>query len=224
MKVIGAGFGRTGTTSTKVALQQLGFGPCLHMIDLLAANQDLAQLFYDAYTTGKNVDWVEVLQGWESAVDWPACTFYREFMEAFPDAPVVLNVRDPEPWYTSMANTIYQAAMNTAKDPNMADRPAAKMIRSVVWEGDMQGQFLDKERAIQLFHEHNAEVQRFVPRDRLLVFDVKDGWDPLCSFLGVPVPDAPFPHANDTESFKQMMASGAATSGVRAQELNTANT
>lgn len=219
MKVIGAGFGRTGTMSTKVALQQLGFGPCLHMIDLIAANQDLAQTFYDAYQ-GKPVDWTEALQGWESTVDWPGCTFYKQLMDTFPNAPVILNVRDPESWYKSMNDTIYDAAMKLEQMPEMRDRPATKMIKAVVWDGDMKGDFQNKKGSIEIFEQHNKEVKDYVPAGRLLVFDVKQGWEPLCSFLGVDVPDMPFPHANDTESFKQMMESGAATSGEHARELN----
>lgn len=219
MKVIGAGFGRTGTMSTKIALQQLGRGPCLHMIDLLADNQDLAQTFLDAHG-GKQVDWKMELRDWEAAVDWPACTFYKQLMDAFPDASVVLNVRDSEGWYKSTYDTIYAAAMSIDSDPEMRERPAAKMIRSVVWDGDLEGDFANKSRAIEIFERWNEEVQEYVPKDRLLVFDVKQGWEPLCAFLSMSVPEQPFPRANDTATFLEMMASGAATSGAKARELS----
>ncbi|HEV3309747.1 MAG TPA: sulfotransferase, partial [Chloroflexota bacterium] len=100
MKVIGAGFGRTGTMSLKAALQQLGFGPCLHMIDLLSGHPELSDTFREAYD-GKSTDWATTLEGWESCVDWPACSFYKDLMRVWPDAPVILNVRDPEGWYKS---------------------------------------------------------------------------------------------------------------------------
>ncbi len=221
MRVIGAGFGRTGTMSTKVALQQLGFSPCLHMIDLLAGNQDLAQTFYDA-KLGKPVDWASELADWDATVDWPGCTFYKELMATFPDARVILNVRDPESWYKSMNDTIYAAAMSFGDMPEMRERPATKMIQTIVWEGDLEGRFADKQRALEIFDQHNREVREYVPSERLLVFDVKQGWEPLCTFLGVDVPQQPFPHANDTESFRKMMESGAAVSGDKARELNTA--
>lgn len=205
--------------STKVALQQLGFGPCLHMIDLMAANQDLVQTFHDAYV-GKDVDWSQALSEWEATVDWPGCTFYKQLMDVFPEAPVILNVRDPESWYKSMNDTIYDGAMKLEDMPEMRDRPATKMIKAVVWDGDMKGDFPNKQGSIEIFLRHNEEVKNYVPADRLLIFDVKQGWEPLCSFLGVPVPAEPFPHANDTESFRQMIASGAATSGEHARQLN----
>lgn len=219
MRVIGAGFGRTGTMSTKVALQQLGFSPCLHMIDLIADNQDLAETFYEAYR-GSKVDWKETLRDWDATVDWPGCSFYKQFMEAFPSAPVILNVRDPESWYKSMNDTIFDVAGHLAEIPEMRDRPATKMIRTVVWEGDMEDDFPNKAHAIEIFERHNREVKEHVPTERLLVFDVKQGWEPLCRFLQVGVPEMPFPHANDTESFKQMMADGSAASGEHARALS----
>jgi hypothetical protein len=219
MKVIGAGFGRTGTTSTKVALQKLGFGPCLHMIDTLA-NQDLAAVFLGAHN-GEPTDWVAALDEWESTIDWPSCSFYKAHMEAFPDAKVILNIRDSEGWYKSVNDTIFPVARHNASNPETSDRTSVKMIKAVIWEGDMEGQFEDKDYAISLYEKHNQEVQEYVPADRLLVFDVKQGWEPFCSFLGVDVPDEPFPHANDTESFKAMIQSGAALSGDRAKELSS---
>src|SRR5581483_4585989 len=123
MKVIGAGLGRTGTTSIKVALQKLGFGPCLHMIDLLSGPAELSDAFREAYD-GKPTDWKQVLGGWESTMDWPACSFYKQFMEVWPEAPVILNVRDPEGWYKSCHNTIYQAAIVMPQTEQYRARPA----------------------------------------------------------------------------------------------------
>jgi Sulfotransferase domain len=219
MKVIGAGFGRTGTMSLKVALQQIGFDPCLHMIDLLAGMPELSDTFREAQE-GKTVDWAVALKGFESTVDWPGCTFYKQMMDAFPDAKVLLTVRDPEAWYKSVDDTIYGAAQAIQTMPEMADKPVAKMLKSVVWDGDLEGTFADKERTLSIFENHNREVQEYVPSDRLLVFEVKQGWAPLCNFLGVDIPSEPFPHVNDTQSFLENMRSGAITSGEEARKLN----
>jgi Sulfotransferase domain len=219
MKVIGAGFGRTGTMSLKVALQQLGFGPCLHMIDFLSGNPHLSDVFREAYD-GKTTDWKAELAGWESAVDWPGCSFYKEFMKLFPDAPVVLNVRDPEGWYKSTYNTIYQAAMVMPQTPEMAARPANRMLRRVVWEGDLQSKFEDKPAALAIFESWNQGVRDTVPSDRLLEFNVIEGWKPLCDFLGQAVPDEPFPHLNDTQSFLDMVQKGAHMTGEKVAALN----
>lgn len=221
MKVIGAGFGRTGTMSLKVALQDLGFGPCLHMIDLLSGRPELSDIFREAYD-GRPADWKAVLEGWESVVDWPGCSFYKQFMQLWPDAPVILNVRDPEGWYKSTYNTIYQAAIVMPQTPEMANRPANKMLRRIVWDGDLRGKFEDKDAALAIFEQWNQEVRDTVPAERLLEFDVKQGWEPLCEFLGVDVPEGPFPHLNDTQSFLDMIQRGAHTSGEKVAALNTA--
>lgn len=219
MKVIGAGFGRTGTMSLKVALQQLGFDPCLHMIDLLAGMPELSDTFREAQE-GKPTDWTTALEGFEATVDWPGCTFYKELMDAFPDAPVILTVRDPEAWYKSVNDTIYGAAKAIETMPDMADKPVAKMLKAIVWDGDLEDNFADKASTLAIFENHNREVIDYVPADRLLVFEVKQGWAPLCNFLGVDVPDSPFPHVNDTNSFLDNMRSGAITSGEEAAKMN----
>jgi hypothetical protein len=219
MKVIGAGFGRTGTMSLKVALQQVGFGPCLHMIDLLSGHPEMSDAFREAYD-GNETDWKSLLEGWESCVDWPACSFYKQLMEVYPDAPVILNVRDAEGWYKSTYNTIYQAAMVIPQTEEQRNRPASKMLKRIVWEGDLQSKFEDKEAAIEIFNTWNEEVKQNVPADRLLVFNVTEGWEPLCKFLGVSVPDEPFPHKNDTQSFLDMINRGAHETGEQAATLN----
>ncbi|HZT95279.1 MAG TPA: sulfotransferase [Chloroflexota bacterium] len=219
MDVIGAGFGRTGTMSLKVALQQLGFAPCLHMIDLLAGMPELSDTFREAYE-GKQVDWKTALKDFRATVDWPGCTFYKEFMELYPNAPVILSVRDPEAWYKSTNDTIFKAAEMLPNMPEIADKPVAKMLKAIVWDGDLQGRFADKDFAISVFEKHNREVQQYVPKERLLVYEVKQGWEPLCSFLGVSVPEEPFPHVNDTKTFWENMTSGSITSGDEARKLN----
>ncbi len=208
MKVIGAGFARTGTISTKAALEQLGFGPCYHMS---VAEKEPAHLaLWDGAAKGFLIDWDRIFDGYESTVDWPGCAFYAELMRAYPTAKVVLTVREPEQWYESLRSTIYPlykiaiASRWTAPVVRFPHRDLlASMTRNVVWDGTFRGRFEDRREAIAAFERHVQEVIRQVPADRLLIFEVKDGWRPLCEFLGVEAPaDRPFPHLNDRETFR----------------------
>ncbi|HEX6289915.1 MAG TPA: sulfotransferase [Herpetosiphonaceae bacterium] len=208
IKVIGAGFGRTGTSSLQAALEQLGFGKCYHMREVFA-HPEHARIWLAA-SQGKSVDWDALLAGYQATVDWPGCTFYREMMAHYPDAKVLLSVRDADRWHQSALNTIYGFRRNAPpkwlwwlKSPSW--RLHRRMGDSIIWDGTFGGRFEDKHHAISIFKRHNAEVQRAVPAERLLVYDVKQGWEPLCRFLGVPVPDTPFPHLNDTAEFQRML-------------------
>lgn len=206
LRVIGAGFGRTGTASLKEALEALGFGKCYHMIELFQRPAD-ARVWRAAYH-GQPVDWDALFAGYQATVDWPGCTFYRELMERYPDAKVVLTVRDPEQWHASAMNTIYGAPRAF---PLPLLRPLIPWMRDIFrmqddlfWNGAFHGRFADKQYAIEVFNRHNAEVKRVVPPERLLVYEVKAGWAPLCRFLDVPVPvDRPFPHVNDGAEFRE---------------------
>ncbi len=194
LKVIGAGFGRTGTLSLKAALEELGFGPCYHMIELFEKPGATEQ--WSAIASGEPIDWNTVFDGYQATVDWPACAVYKELMQAYPEAKVLLSVRDPEKWYESVASTIYQSSH---RDPtSLHDR----MVNGLIWQGTFNGRFEEKDYAIAIFQRHIEEVKRHVPPEKLLVYDVKEGWPPLCTFLGVEVPaEKPFPHLNDRESF-----------------------
>ncbi len=198
MKVIGAGFGRTGTLSLKEALETLGFGPCYHMSEV-SSHPEHAPL-WTAAANGSDVDWNAIFEEYESTVDWPSAAFYVWLIEAYPDAPVILSVRDPDTWYESCINTIYPAsAPEAGSDFATSDDPMAQMIAAVIWQGTFQGKFRDKRHAVSVFERHIEEVQTRVPADRLLVFDVRQGWEPLCGFLGVEVPEnQPFPRVNST--------------------------
>lgn len=211
MKVIGAGFGRTGTMSLKAALEELGAGPCYHMIDLIRDPSRLS--YWQAATDGERVDWREALEGYESTIDWPGCTFYEQMMETWPDAAVLLNVRDPEAWYQSCLKTIHAAKAAAAKGEmggGTEEPPPPEvmmMISRLIWDGTFEGfeRFAeDKAHALEVFERHNQQVRERVPADRLLVYEIGQGWGPLADFLGVPAPDKPFPHLNDTASFRQM--------------------
>jgi hypothetical protein len=194
LKVIGAGFGRTGTFSLKIALEELGFRPCYHMTELFSIPEANEQ--WEAITRGVPVDWNAVFAGYQATVDWPACTFYKELVQAYPEAKVLLTVRDPEKWYESARKTIYQVADRELVSPH------ARMINALIWQGTFNGKFEDKDYAIAIFQRHIEEVKQLVAAEKLLVYDVKEGWGPLCAFLGVEVPvDMPFPHLNDRDEF-----------------------
>ncbi|HJQ29927.1 MAG TPA: sulfotransferase [Rubrobacter sp.] len=217
MKVIGAGFGRTGTTSLKAALEKLGFDPCYHMTEVFA-HPDHADFWISAWR-GEPVDWEGVIGEYEAAVDWPACTFYEELMRRNPDAKVLLSVRDPERWYESTRSTIYELTrliesstisrwifglMSLLIFGGFTGRRSS-LANDIIWEGTFDGRFEDKDYAIEVFERHNEEVKRRVPPERLLVYEVKEGWGPLCEFLGVSEPDEPFPRLNDTAQMKRGM-------------------
>jgi hypothetical protein len=203
MDVIGAGFGRTGTLSLKVALEQLGFGPCMHMMPLLE-DPETSALIHKA--AEGDVDALDVVLGrYRATVDWPMTYFWRDLADRYPEAKVVLTVRDPGRWYDSADKTIHAAA-NAGRESGLIDPDVLGMIDATVWQGTFGGRFADREAAIKRFLEHNAEVQREIPADRLLVFEVAQGWEPLCSFLGVPVPETPFPRLNDTVAFNDNLA------------------
>lgn len=197
LKIIGAGFGRTGTLSTKTALEELGFGPCYHMTTLF--ENAGAEELWEAVVRGEPVSWDAIFTGYQASVDWPACTFYQELMHMYPAAKVLLTVRDPERWYESVKNTIYRAPDNVP-----ADNSHARMVSKLIWQGTFNGKFEDKDYAIAVFNRHNQEVRRSVSPEKLLVYEVKEGWEPLCAFLGVAVPDKSFPRLNDRDSFNEM--------------------
>lgn len=205
MKVIGAGFGRTGTLTLKVALEKLGLGPCYHMTEVMAHPAHVAT--WDAATRGERVDWAAFFTGWGATVDWPACSFYKEIFAAHPDARVILSVRDPERWYQSCRETIFKPVSMFPLRlvlpwlPRVG--PATAMAKRLVWERTFDGRFEDKAHALAVFRAHLDAVKREVPPDRLLVFEASQGWAPLCAFLGVPVPAEPFPHVNDTATVKR---------------------
>jgi hypothetical protein len=202
MDVIGAGFGRTGTLSLKVALEQLGFGPCMHMIPLLQDPETSALIRKAAEG---DIDSLDVaLEGHRSTVDWPMAYFWRELADRHPAAKVILTVRDSQKWYASADRTIHAAA-NAARS-GAVDRDVIGMVDATVWDGTFDGRFADRDAAVKIFEEHNDAVRREIPAERLLVFEVAQGWEPLCAFLGVPVPSTPFPRLNDTAAFHENRA------------------
>lgn len=228
IKIIGAGFGRTGTSSLQVALEELGVGRCYHMREVFTHPEHAPT--WSAAMQGHAVDWDRLLAGYQATVDWPGCTFYRQLMRRYPEANVLLTVRDPEQWYTSCRNTIYAIRANRMLrlllrlNPRL--RRVTEMGNRIIWDGTFHDRFLDKPYAIAVYTQHIAEVQRVVPAERLLVYEVTEGWEPLCRFLEVPVPaDKPFPRLNDTAQFQRMIrqrtriAQAAASGGIAAVAL-----
>ncbi|HEY2637284.1 MAG TPA: sulfotransferase [Solirubrobacteraceae bacterium] len=211
MKLIGAGYGRTGTMSLKGALETLGAGPCLHMIDLLR-DPALGRRWLPV-AEGRPVDWHAVFAGYESTVDWPACVYYRELMEAFPEAKVLLNVRDFAGWHKSMLNTVYaiRRYKMRGEDPPFEGTEEAvspttwAVIGKTVWEPFVEGDFEDPEFVRPIWAAYQERVRADVPAEKLLVYELGDGWEPLAEFLGADVPDEPFPHHNDTTFFRRMV-------------------
>jgi hypothetical protein len=199
--VIGAGFGRTGTLSLKGALEGLGFGPCYHMVEVIEHPEHVG--FWQRAAEGGEVDWDEVLAGYCAAVDWPACNFYAPLAARYPEAKVILTVRDPEGWYDSAWQTIFPRITRPVAEDDTVARARIQMQRRVVIEQAFAGDIADREHALAVFRRHVAEVQRTIPPERLLVYQVADGWEPLCRFLERPVPDQPFPHVNASEEFKR---------------------
>ncbi|MEO3431234.1 sulfotransferase family protein [Pelagibius sp. CAU 1746] len=205
LSVIGAGFGRTGTLSLKGALEQLGFGPCHHMAEVFAHPEQIPA--WKQATAGAAVDWDELLAGYRATVDWPSAYFWRELAAAYPEAKVLLSTRDVDSWYASFSNTILKliAAKDEITVPPV--RAALEMGAPLVSTKVFGDRADDPEHAKAVFRAHEAEVRRTIPAERLLVFDVREGWAPLCAFLAVPVPDGPFPRLNDAEQFKALTGS-----------------
>lgn len=206
LDVIGAGFGRTGTASLKAALEHLGFGPTYHMFEVLAKPTRMAD--WARALDGEPVDWQQVFHGYPSTVDWPGVAFWQELCAACPDAKVILTVRDPQRWYDSVYNTIYQLAQSEEGFDNdlEGDSYLLPTIRRMIWDGTFDGRFEEREHAIEVFERHNQQVRDTVSAERLLVYQVGQGWEPLCEFLGVDVPEEAFPHVNDTGSLPEMVS------------------
>lgn len=196
--VVGAGFGRTGTLSLKRALDRLGFGPTYHMDEVLRRPSHLRA--WVAYARTGAMDWDALFAGFRATVDFPACVAWRELVDLHPEAKVVHTVRDPDRWWESTRATIHEGRTMVPHWLRGLVPPLGDYVElndRLVWRGTFGGRFLDRDHAVRVFHQHTASVVAGLDPERLLVFEVADGWEPLCAFLGVPVPDEPFPHVND---------------------------
>lgn len=193
LQIIGAGFGRTGTDSMKTALGMLGVGPCYHMSEVIG-NEDRKEA-WRAVAAGAPADWDAIFDGYRSTVDWPAAFFWRELAAHYPDAKILLTVRPAERWYDSMEQTIL-ALLRDRPDPATV---GSALVRDRVFGGNVT----DRDHIIATYRRNIEEVQAAFGPDRLLTYEVGEGWERLCAFLGRPVPEVPFPHANDSATFRQ---------------------
>ena len=209
LQIIGAGYGRTGTTSLKIALEELGFGPCYHMIEVLT-HPTYPPLWNRLPSNDPR--WDTIFKNYKSTVDFPASIFYKQLMEKYPDAKVILSVRsDADSWYDSAHETIYELTNSRTIGFKifshllffLSIRTAFEMVEKLIWKGTFEGKFGDKNFAKKKYQEHIDDVIRNVPKEKLLIFNVKEGWEPLCKFLNVPVPVSNFPHVNDKAEFKR---------------------
>ena len=196
LSIIGAGLGRTGTSSLKVALQMLGVGQCYHMSEIFLHPEHMPLWIRAA--RGEAV-WDQIFEGYGATVDHPGCRFWRELMAYYPDAKVILTVRDPEKWFESTQETIFGPQMQGF----VMSSPLGEFFEKVV-RPQFDNRLNDHDFLIDTFKKHNAKVMATVPKDKLLVFEASQGWEPLCAFLGVPVPSEPFPRVNTREEHAQM--------------------
>jgi len=217
MRVIGAGLPRTGTLTQKLALEQLGVAPCYHWVNLIA---DLDQVgLWDRALDGQ-APWGEAFAGFRATVDWPGGYFYRELMDAYPDAKVLLSVREPEAWERSFRETIWTMCHGQTLMPLLARaraeidprwRSYLALVDRMFWgpQGTFAAGHAEPAQLIEQMLAHNEQVERVVPAQRLLVWEPAEGWAPLCEFLDLPVPDVPLPHENDRDTFLHRVIGGA---------------
>jgi hypothetical protein len=199
-RIVGAGLGRTGTHSLKLALEQLLDAPCYHMLEVIAHPDHIA--VWQAALEGRPPDWTAFLDGYAAAVDWPVAAFWRELANAFPDAVVLLSVRDADDWWRSASRTIFEVTRRPAPPDPVA---TAQLAMATAMLGTrFTARWFDETEAKAAYERHNDEVRAHVPSGRLVEWHPGDGWEPICGALGVPVPSEPFPHVNTTDEFRSM--------------------
>jgi len=207
LRVIGAGVGRTGTGSLKLALERLLGGPCYHAVELTSRHLDHVPLWHEA-VRGREPDWDDIYRGYVATLDWPAASFWRSLHRAYPDALVLLSVRSTDEWFRSANATIIEFTRRIADEQVETWAPEVQAWYRMQMEC-FATRFTpapwDERPAKQAYERHNAEVRAGVPSSQLLEWRPGDGWGPLCERLGVPVPDEPFPHINTTDSWREGM-------------------
>ncbi|MDA0349867.1 MAG: hypothetical protein O3C43_14260 [Verrucomicrobia bacterium] len=207
LKLIGAGLGRTGTGSLKLALEQLGLGRCYHMTEIMH-NPEYIPNWIDA--ADGNPDWETIYKDYGATVDYPGCTFYKELADHYPDAKVLLTVRDANKWFESTNETILSPKVSDF----IRNSPWGHMIQKTIWN-TLDNRMQDRDFMVSYYKNRNQEVIDSFPPERLLVYEVKEGWAPLCEFLEVPIPDTDFPRINSREETKELFAQL-----IAAQELS----
>jgi Sulfotransferase domain len=199
LKVIGAGLGRTGTLSLKLALEQLGFGPCYHMQEVFAEDARHLSLWLDVVRGSP--DWDAIFEGYQATTDYPCCTYWRELAELFPEAKIILSTRNPDSWFDSASETIFSRTMLN----EIMVGPAAEFVAGAV-TGVFGDRISERDYMTNWFRNWENGVTSSVPPERLLVYEARQGWEPLCAFLGVPVPVLPYPRANSKADIQATMA------------------
>ena len=209
-KIIGAGMGRTGTASLKVALEALNIGSCYHMTEVLK-NPGYIKDWLDV--AEGNADWNKIFSGYSATVDNPGCNYWKELAAYYPEAKVILTTRDANKWFDSTNETIHSVEFARF----MKNSPFGEMIQKTMWDR-MENRMQDREYMVEFFNRRSAEIIGSIPAERLLVYQVSDGWEPLCEFLDVPVPDMEFPRINSRNETKELLASLMAASGDHLSE------
>ena len=196
LAVIGAGLGRTATFSLKFALEHLGFGPCYHMIEFMAHIPTHLPKWQGVIES--RPDWDAIFAGFQATTDYPACSFWRELAAHYPDAKVILTVRDPDSWFESVSATIFSDAMQGTLEGSAV----GALMQGAIFD-HFDGDITDRAFMTDWFERRNQEVIDTLPPERLLVYSPKQGWEPLCAFLGVPVPEIPFPRVNSRDEISE---------------------
>ncbi|CAO3625030.1 unnamed protein product [Mucor fragilis] len=219
LEIIGAGFGRTGTDSLRTALNMLGYKT--HHMKSFREDPDLNDPddFYNAYNDREHANWDHIYRGYTAAVDWPTAAFWRDLHAKYPNAKIILTVRDADSWYASAKNTIasYQQHSNSPVDPNHPRFKMTRMAQATCLDGRLKDAeaFSRQEEMKKLFLDHNEEVKRVVPADQLLVMELGEGWGKLCAFLGKDVPNVPYPNVNSTLEHQISRAERESSSALR---------
>lgn len=210
LKIIGAGMGRTGTASLKVALETLGVGRCYHMSEVLK-NPGFIRGWIDA--AEGNADWDEIFSGYAATVDNPGCNYWKELAAYYPEAKVILTTRNADKWFESTNETIHSADFARF----VKRSPFGEMVQKIMWDR-MENRMQDRGHMVEFFNRHSQEIIATIPSERLLVYEVSDGWEPLCEFLESPVPDVEFPRINSRDETKEMLENLMAASGSQLNE------
>lgn len=215
LEILAVGVPRTGTSSLKAALNTLGFGGCMHM-DELFNQPHLVDYWIELYETG-TTDFDVLFDGYRSSTDFPGCFQYEPLRNQYPDLKVILNYRDPASWYESMMKTVYPTVPKTAEAKAMLaekgkDNPrflgiakTLALVEVYLLNRHYGGDFLNREKTIATYLDHCERVRREVPAGQLLEWEVSQGWEPLCAFLGVPVPEEDFPFKNKRADFQAQL-------------------
>jgi hypothetical protein len=199
LEIIGAGFGRTGTNSLKIALELLGYNPCYHMYEVKQNPSHVE--FWNNAASGKSCKWADFFYQYKAAVDWPASAFAKQLFTEFEHSKVIATIRDPEEWYESARGTIFLGMANWEKIETPETKARMRMAKIIILDGIFSGKYKDKSHCISVYEKHLEELRKSIPQKDLLEFNVSYGWEPLCEFLNVEIPKETFPHTNTRESF-----------------------